>query len=123
MQETSRLMSKYPGHVPITLVRSRDAGIPPLRKSIYMIPEAINVGNLLIALRKDVEALFVGSSHSLVSTCIPLELRFGEVKKGGDALSSFRYNFAELVGTIYDKHRGEDGYLVVSINMPRRAER
>ena len=119
-KETSRLMSKYPGHVAIWLIRPPESGLPPFVKSKYLIPEAMNVGNLLIALRKDIEALYETSVTSSVPTCIPLELNIVETSRGKKTRSTspLRFNFSELVGTIYDKHRGDDGYLVVSIHSP-----
>lgn len=106
-------MAKYPGYVAVALVQPRDSGLPPLHKGKYMIPEVMNVGNLLIALRQDVEAVMFGPSSTAVMTCVPLELTF----------SKARFNFSEQVGTIYDKLRGEDGYLVVYISSPHLSKK
>jgi GABA(A) receptor-associated protein len=89
-----RILAKYPDRVPIYVDRKEGSNVEDVERHKYLVPKDMTMGNFIYVLRKNIklksnQALFV-----FVDNIIPPT--------------------AELMGTLYDIHKGEDQFMHVT---------
>lgn len=94
INESNRIITKYPDRIPIICEKSLGKDNPDIDKNKYLVPLDFTIGNFLVVVRKkiklqDYEALFLMINGSIPSTT-----------------SSF--------GDIYHKYKDSDGYLYIT---------
>jgi len=94
LQESTKIMLKYPDRVPIICSKSRNSSIPPIDKEKYLVPSDLTMGQFVFVIRKRIK----------VDPSIGLFLFIDNVLPPT----------ASLIGHIYHNHRNEDGFLYVT---------
>lgn len=92
LEESSKIMDKYPNRVPILVFAHRDA--PEIDRNKYLVPVDLTISNFLHIIRKRIK---IDPSESIYTyfdeSMVPI---------------------TAMVSTIYDKHKDEDGFLYCS---------
>ena len=91
IEESSRIMSKYPDRAPIVVERKDKTNLPELDKHKYLVPKEMTVGQFMYVIRrrlklKKEQAIFVFVDNKLPVT-------------------------SELIERLYDSHKNEDGFM------------
>ena len=93
LQESTRIMEKYPARVPIICSKHARSNIPEIDKQKYLVPSDLTMGQFVFVIRKRIKldpakALFIFVNNQLPPT-------------------------ASLVSIVYDRHKDADGFLYV----------
>ena len=94
LQESTRIMEKYPYRIPIICSRSAHSDVPILDKQKYLVPSDLTMGQFIFVIRKRIKldasiGLFLFVNNMLPPT-------------------------ASLLSEIYDKYRDDDGFLYIT---------
>ena len=95
LQESTRIMQKYPARVPIICSRHRgNTNIPLIDKQKYLVPSDLTIGQFIFVIRKRIHldpevGLFLFVNNVLPPT-------------------------ASLISTIYNDHKDDDGFLYIT---------
>lgn len=93
-QEAMKIKQKYSDRIPIIVYKNpSDMNVPDLKKTKYLVPGDLTVGQFIFIIRKRIElkpekALFIFINNFLPPT-------------------------AKLMSQIYDEHMDDDGFLYV----------
>jgi GABA(A) receptor-associated protein len=92
-EESTRVLLKYPGRVPIICEKGKQNDLPDIDKQKYLVPKDLTIGQFIYVIRKRMhfhaeEALFLLINNRIVSS-------------------------STLIGTIYHQEKDEDGFLYV----------
>jgi GABA(A) receptor-associated protein len=95
LEESSRIMSKYPDRIPIICEKSAhtSSSTPNIDKSKYLVPVDLTVGQFMFVLRKHIKMLPEQALYLFVGSNIPPS--------------------SELLQRIYANHRDPDGFLYI----------
>jgi len=93
-EEALSINAKYPGRVPIVVEHRPNCKLPTLDKKKFLVPKDLNMGQFIYIIRKRIKlqserAIFVFINNTLPSS-------------------------TATMGTIYDTHKDEDGFLYVN---------
>lgn len=91
IEESSRIIGKYPDRAPIIVEPKKNTQLPDLDKHKYLVPKEMTVGQFMYVLRRRLklkkdQAIFVFVDNKLPVT-------------------------SELIERLYDSHKNEDGFL------------
>ena len=91
IEESSRIISKYPDRVPIIVEAKHNTKLPDLDKHKYLVPKEMTIGQFMYVIRRRLklkkdQAIFVFVDNKLPVT-------------------------SELISTVYDNHKNEDGFM------------
>ena len=100
--ESKRIIEKYPDRRPIIVEKDQSSDIKEIDKKKYLVPDDLTIGQFIYVIRKRIKlpkekAMFVF---------------INEFGKGKSILPST----SELISNIYEKHKGEDGFLYLTYN-------
>lgn len=93
--ESIRVRNKYPNYFPV-IVQRFGTGIPDIDKHKYLVPNNLTIGQFIYIIRNRIKlssekALFVFINNTIPPT-------------------------GDLISTIYDKYKDEDGFLYMFIS-------
>lgn len=96
-EESAKIREKYPGKLPVIVTKApSEKNLQECKKIKYLFPGTLTIGQVLYVIRKHVQVssevglyIFVGDSHSLPPV-------------------------AELVLSIYNQYKSEDGFLYIT---------
>ncbi len=93
LNESKRIMSKYPDRIPVIVNKSDRSNIQEIDKKKYLVPRDMYIGQFTYIIRKNIklnesEALFVTINNSLVPT-------------------------NSIMSEIYKNHHDKDGFLYI----------
>lgn len=93
LNESKRIMNKYPDRIPVIVNKSDRSNIRDIDKKKYLVPRDMYIGQFTYIIRKNIklnesEALFVTINNSLVPT-------------------------NSIMSEIYKNHQDKDGFLYV----------
>ena len=71
--ESSKIISKYPGRIPIVVEKHTSCELPTIEKFKYLVPQDMTISQFIFVIRKGVKlnqdhALFITVNKSLVSS-------------------------------------------------------
>ena len=94
LQESTRIMEKYPYRIPIICSRSAHSDVPILDKQKYLVPSDLTMGQFVFVIRKRINldpsvALFLFINNTVPPT-------------------------ASLISTLYQEHKCRDGFLYIT---------
>jgi len=93
--ESEKILAKYPDRAPAIIVQASKSDLPPLDSSKFLIPRDLTVGHFIYVLRTKIKMRPEQAIFMFVNGVLPTT--------------------TALVGTIYDKHKAEDGFLYFTI--------
>ena len=90
---STNIKNKYPDRVPIIVERYRDANLPNIDKSKYLVPKDMTLGQFIYVIRKRIklesnQALFIWINNGLVTS-------------------------SKTMMEIYSENKDEDGFLYI----------
>merc|ERR1711981_102191 len=94
-EESEKIRKKHPDRIPIVVEKSNSCkNIPNLDKKKYLVPKELTIGQFQYVIRKRIKldsqkAMFIFINNKLPTT-------------------------SELLSTIYQKEKNEDGFLYIS---------
>jgi len=91
--ESKRIREKYPDRIPIIVEKNSNTDLPDIDKKKYLVPSDLTVGQFIYVIRKRIsispeKAIFIFIENMLPPT-------------------------SELVSSIYEKHKDDDGFLYI----------
>ena len=91
IEESSRIISKYPDRIPVIVEKTGGSDIPDIDKCKFLVPKDLTVGQFVYVIRKRIKlspekAIFIYINNTLPPT-------------------------SQLVSAIYEEHKSEDGFL------------
>ncbi|AYV76296.1 MAG: putative autophagy-related protein 8a isoform X1 [Terrestrivirus sp.] len=91
--ESAKILQKYPDRVPVIVEKKGSVSIADIDKHKYLVPNDLTMGKFLYVIRKRLhlspeKALFIFVKDTLPPT-------------------------SEMIGTVYQTHKDEDGFLYV----------
>lgn len=94
LQQSSKIMVKYPDRLPIICLKHPDSQIQQIDKEKYLVPSDLTIGQFVFVIRKRIKldptvGLFIFVNNMLPPT-------------------------ASLVSQVYDKHKDDDGFLYIT---------
>lgn len=95
LQESSRILQKYPERIPIICEKSKNSNnVPDLDKSKYLVPSDLTIGQFMFVIRKRMklsseQAIFLFVNNSIPST-------------------------NAIIYEIYHSYKDEDGFLYIT---------
>lgn len=96
LQESARIRRLYPSRVPVLVEkRPRDKSLPVLDKCKFLVPNDLTVGQFIYIIRKRMNLAPEKALFMFVNGSLPVT--------------------HEMVGIMYDQHKGEDNFLEVFI--------
>jgi len=92
-EESKRIREKYPDRIPIIVEKNSNTDLPDIDKKKYLVPSDLTVGQFIYVIRKRIsispeKAIFIFIENMLPPT-------------------------SELVSSIYEKHKDDDGFLYI----------
>ena len=94
LQESTKIMNKYPDRVPIICSKSRNSTVPQIDKEKYLVPSDLTMGQFVFVIRKRIKLDPAVGIFLFVNNVLPPT--------------------ASLVGSIYHSYKNEDGFLYVT---------
>lgn len=93
IEESSKILQKYPGRIPIIVEKKHKSKIPDIDKNKYLVPKEMTMGQFIYVIRKRIklnptEALFVFTNNILCNNNI-------------------------LLSEIYNTYKDKDGFLYI----------
>ena len=93
VEQYKRVTESYPNRIPVIVERAPSADVPVIDKCKYLVPGDLTVAQFLCLIRKRIklandQALFIYVNGTLPAT-------------------------SAMLGTIYEEHKDEDGFLYV----------
>jgi GABA(A) receptor-associated protein len=93
IEESSKILQKYPDRIPIIVEKQRKSKIPDIDKNKYLVPKEMTMGQFIYVIRKRIklnptEALFVFTNNILCNNNI-------------------------LLSEIYNTYKDKDGFLYI----------
>lgn len=92
--ESSKIKAKYPNRVPIIVEKAEGSAIETIDKRKYLVPNEITVGQFMWIIRKRIQLTPEKAIFLFVNKMVP--------------------NSSMTMGTLYDEHKDEDGFLYVA---------
>lgn len=94
LQESTRIIQKYPERIPIICEKAKNSNVTDLDKSKYLVPCDLSIGQFMFVIRKRMklaseQAIFLFVNNSIPST-------------------------SSSVLQIYDSYKDEDGFLYIT---------
>jgi len=90
--ESELILAKYPMRLPI-IVERYNKSAPDIDRKKYLVPDDLSMANFLYVIRKRLKLKSEKSLYLFVNDKIP--------------------NMSQVMSSIYEKHRDEDGFLYV----------
>ena len=91
-KEAKRVRAKYPDLIPVICERIENSDLPTTMRRKYLVPQSLTMGQFMYVLRRRID---LDANRAMF------------LFLGGDTLAPT----AELVSTLYDVHKDEDGFL------------
>ena len=93
LQESNRILEKYPARIPIICEKHYGSDVPDIDKKKYLVPVDLTMGQLVFVIRKRIKlqpavGLFLFVNNSIPPTSM-------------------------LMGDVYQKYQNDDGFLYV----------
>ncbi len=99
IEESSRILQKYPERVPVICEKGIGADLPDIDRKKYLCPNDISIANFMYIIRKRIK---LPAEKSLYLFC------------GDDGATLLPT--ASLMSQAYDEHRSKDGFLYITYN-------
>lgn len=90
-REVERIREKHPDRIPVLVKRGRSSDLPMVDKSKYLVPIDFTMGQFIFTIRKRIKLQPEKALFMFVNNTIPAT--------------------SEMMSTIYDKYKSEDGFL------------
>jgi len=102
IQESSRILNKYPDRVPIIVCKDTNCPLPDIDKQKYLVPIDMNLGQFIYVIRKRIklqpnEALFVLVNNSLMPSNKSIQSVY-ETNKSNDGFLYITYSSENTFG-------------------------
>lgn len=92
-QESTRILGKYPERRPLIVEKDINSDIQEIDKKKYLVPNDLTVGQFIYVIRKRIKLSPEKALYLFIDGTIPPT--------------------AALISSMYDRHKGEDGFLVM----------
>jgi len=89
-----RIRSKYPDRIPVIVEKSPKSKVPEIDKKKFLVPSDITIGKFIFEIRKHIPLSAEQAIFLFVKDSLPPS--------------------ADLVSTIYNQHKDEDGFLYIT---------
>lgn len=90
-EESARIMSRYPGRIPVIVNKARNTDAPDLDKHKFITPADLTVGQFIYIVRRRLELPAEKSLFLFVNNTLPTT--------------------STLMSELYQYHKSEDGFL------------
>ena len=100
-KKITSMLKKYPNRIPL-IIKTQNTNIAQLKKSKYMVPNNMKIGNILHLIRtkiglKSEEALFLFSNNTLLQTSLPINEAY-KLYASKDKILYIDYNIENTFG-------------------------
>lgn len=96
MEESVRMMGKYPDRIPVIVERSTSSQLPDIDKPKYLVPSDLTLGQFIHVIRKRIKLTSEQAIFIFVKNSMPI--------------------CGTLMSDLYSKHKDDDGFLYVVYN-------
>ena len=90
---STNIKNKYPDRVPIIVERYRDANLPNIDKSKYIVPKDMTLGQFIYVIRKRIK---LDSNQALFVT-----------------INGILEGSSTIISNLYETHKDDDGFLYI----------
>jgi GABA(A) receptor-associated protein len=90
-QESARMMTRYPGRIPIIVNKARHTDAPDLDKTKFIAPADLTVGQFIYIVRRRLELTSEKTLFLFINGTLPTT--------------------STLISQLYEYHKAEDGFL------------
>ncbi len=94
LNESTRIMRKYPDRVPVILEKDKNARIPDLVKSKFLVPNDITIAQFIYVIRRQIKLDAHQAIFLLINDTAPMT--------------------SDVLQDVYTKHKKDDGFLYIT---------
>lgn len=91
--EAKRIMEKYPDRRPLVVEKDHRSDVEEIDKKKYLVPMDLTIGQFIYVIRKRIKLSPEKAIYIFINNCIPPT--------------------NALISDVYEKNKGEDGFLMV----------
>lgn len=92
--ESTKIITKYPERIPVIVEKNQNSDIANIDKNKYLVPKDLTIGQLVYVIRKRIKMPPEMGLYIFIQNTIPPQY--------------------ELVSTIYEMYKDNDGFLYVT---------
>lgn len=94
LEESTRIMDKYPNRIPIYVYKGNNSLIPDIDRKKYLVPHDLTIGQFMHVIRKRMSLNHEVAIYLFINGMIPAS--------------------SNLLISIYNEHKDDDGFLYIT---------